>query len=428
MASIKVKNSYSQIIGLKTSEFKSLRRELSYVDNPSSAYYAGGWKSRKYLLDKNGFFPTGLLSRVQKLTNANLIDLRIIPTPQNLFRNRPYPFKLYDSQMAATIAALTCGRGGIVMPTGTGKSMVIANMILAHQVKTLVIVPTLEIKKQLQNTMDLLFEDTKNIQIRNIDSSDLETMTDFDMLIIDECHHAAAKTYQNLNKKAWTKIYHRFFLTATFFRNQDNEQLLFEGIAGEEIYRLTYKEAVKQKQIVLIEAYYIDLPKQENDCYTYREVYDRFVVNHDLRNSEIREIIASLRSCKKSSLTLVKEIEHGKNIVEDTITKFVHGQDDESRQYIAAFNKRELVDLVGTTGVLGEGIDTRPAEYIIIAGLGKAKSAFMQQIGRGVRNYPGKESCKVILFRDTSHKFLLRHFNMQVKILREEYGVEVEKL
>ena len=107
---------------------------------------------------------------------------------------------------------------------------------------------------------------------------------------------------------------------------------------------------------------------------------------------------------------------------------FANGQVEETRYYITLFNEKELPCLIGTTGILGEGVDTKPCEYVIVAGLGKAKSAFMQQIGRGVRVYPGKESCKIVIFRDTSHKFTLRHYREQCKVLKEEFGIVPLKL
>jgi superfamily II DNA or RNA helicase len=102
---------------------------------------------------------------------------------------------------------------------------------------------------------------------------------------------------------------------------------------------------------------------------------------------------------------------------------FANGQDEESRDFIRQFNSGGIKALIGTTGVLGEGVDTKPCEIVIIACLGKAKSAFMQQVGRAVRTYPGKESAKVVIIKDASHKFLSRHYAAQVAILKEEYGV-----
>lgn len=426
MITITINNSYSQIEGLKTDEFRALRKVLSYTSDPKAAYFSRGFAFRKYLIDKKGFFPTGLLHIVYSQLKGHIetIDNRIRPLNRAAIEfSSLTPYRAQDRAVESALQAL---RGGIIMPTGTGKSLVIAMIAAQLGVKTLVIVPTLEIKKQLSADMGKygLF----NISIMNIDNPKLKNMTDFDCLIIDECHHAAAKTYQNLNKTAWRGIYYRFFMTATFFRNQQNEQLLFEGIAGKPIFQLTQKEAIKEGYIVPIEAYYVDLPKQPTEAYTWREVYSELVVHNDFRNSVIVGHLEALKLRDKFTLCLVKEIAHGKILSEATGVPFVSGQDEESRQYIELFKRGEIKQLIGTTGVLGEGIDTKPAEYIIIAALGKAKSAFMQQIGRGVRKYLGKTSAKVILFRDTNHKFLLRHFKEQVKILLEEYGVKVQKL
>lgn len=231
-----------------------------------------------------------------------------------------------------------------------------------------------------------------------------------------------------MNKTAWTKIYYRFFLTATFFRNQENEHLLFEGIAGQEIYRLSQKEATDKGYIVPIEAYYVDLPKQSVEGYSWREVYSETVINNHYRNGTIAGMLDGLQAQDKFCLCLVKEIAHGNILSELSGVPFANGKDETSREYIKQFNEGKIRQLIGTTGILAEGVDTKPCEYVIIAGLGKAKSAFMQAIGRSVRRYPGKESAKVIIFKDRSHKFSLRHFNEQKKILLTEYGINVLKL
>lgn len=429
MVILEVGNSYSQVKGLKIPEFRALREALSYTEDPKSAYFSGGYVKTKYLLDKKGFFPTGLLKRVLSCLNESLIkyaliDKRVRPSVKPAFKKLP-GVKLYPAQRQAVAAALAKERGIVSMPTGSGKSIVIAYIAAALKVKTLIVVPTLEIKRQLLETIEKLIPDNSLITILNIDSSSLKDEHKYDCLIIDECHHTAAKTYQKLNKSVWGGIYWRFYFTATPFRNQEHEELLFEGIAGEVIYKLTYKDAVRDGYIVPIEAYYIDLPKQKTGAYTWQEVYSELVVNNTHRNGVINGLLNSLHSADISALCLVKEIRHGENL---TWHAFAHGQDETSRELIQDFNSGGIKVLVGTTGILGEGVDTKPAEYIIIAGLGKAKSAFQQQCGRGVRKYPGKESCKIILFRDASHKFLLRHFKEQCKILKDEYGVTPIKL
>jgi superfamily II DNA or RNA helicase len=245
---------------------------------------------------------------------------------------------------------------------------------------------------------------------------------------LDEAHHAAAKTYRQLNKTAWAGIYHRFYLTATPFRTQPEESILFESIAGQVIYELTYASAVAQGLIVPVEAYYIEVPKVKNDYYTWAEVYSNLVVKNDIRNEMIALTLARLNAANLSTLCLVKEVAHGAKIEALTALAFANGKDDDTRSYIKDFNSGEIKSLIGTEGLLGEGVDSRPCEYVIVAGLGKARGAFMQKVGRAVRTYPGKDSAKVIIIKDLSHRFTARHFREQCKILKEYYGITPTKL
>lgn len=415
-------NSYSQLIGLTSHQHKELQKELSYVVGGSSAYFSGFGVRRKSLLDKKGFFPSGLLSRIQNWidTGKGGLDIKVIDNRLKIPKPWPTaPKDAYEWQRAALVMADRYERGIISAPTGTGKSRVMGMIAKSFNLKTLVVVPSLEIKKQLQETA---FKGMPHVIVENIASTALNRLTDFDVLILDEAHHAASKTYYKLNKTAWKGIYYRFCFTATPFRNDTEETLLFESIAGRVIYKLDYKTAIKEKYIVPVEAYYIDLLKQETDAFTYQQVYSELVVNNFTRNLLISSTLLKLDGNNKKTLCLVKEVAHGKALAELTGLPFVHGQDEDSRRYIQMFNDGEINTLIGTTGVIGEGVDTKPCEYVIIATPGKAKSQFMQQVGRAVRNYPDKESAKIILFRDSSHKYLLKHYNAQKAILKEEYG------
>lgn len=426
MIVLEIDNSYSQIKGLKTDEFRAFRKILSYESDPQAAYFSGGLRRRKYLIDSKGWFPTGLASRVVDFCLATKLDLNIVDkrmkpkiNPVNVVR---IP-KAYPDQIRAKHMAMQSERGTISMPTGTGKSRVIQMIAETFNVKTLVVVPNLGILSQLEATL----EDLPNVTVLNIDSPKLKKLKDFDCLIIDEAHHVAAKTYQELNKNVWNGIYYRFFLTATPFRNQESEMLLFEAIAGDLIYQLSYEDAVYKGYIVPVEAFYVNVPKQPCNGYTWNEVYSELVVRNDVRNQMIAYLSLKLQSEDKSTLILVKEIAHGNILSKMTGIEFANGVDG-STDLIAAFNSGAIKALIATEGIMAEGIDSKPAEYIIIAGLGKAKSSFQQKVGRGVRRYPGKDSCKVILFQDKSHKFCSRHFKAQCDILKVEYNVTPIKL
>lgn len=425
LITIIVGNSYSTIKGLSPVQEKALRDELSFVVGGSSAHFSGFGIKRRTLLSKRGDFPSGLMSRVEGwLTKRKLHRAMSYNSPDNERKAGKYYETGYQWQIDALESAYDNYRGAIRAPTGTGKSRAMGMIAESFGLKTLWVVPSLEIKKQTITSWGHL----KNVMITNIDDPKLEKLTDFDMLLIDECHGAAAKRYHRLNKTAWTGIFYRYAFSATTFRNDPEETLLYESIAGQEIYSLSYADAVASKYIVPIEAYFIETKKQMSDAYTYRQVYNELVVNNTARNTDIAKLLTSLHSSGKSTLCLVKEVAHGNILSEMTGLPFINGADDDSRKYIKRFNEGALKVCISTEGIMGEGVDTKPCEYVVVAGGGKAKSGFMQLCGRAVRNYPGKETAKVILVKDKSHKFLLRHYNAQVKIMKEEYGAIPVKL
>lgn len=444
MITITVNNSYSQVIGLTVEQLKGLRQVLSYSLDPQAAYFANKmWNNRVHLIDKKGNFPTGLynkawsyLAGLRPQTQIITRDNRVKPINQvSITLKRPVP-KPYPEQQEAVVKALTSNFGTISACTGLGKSLIALYIVQTFKLKTLIVVPNLQLKQQLIELFTHYFKDLTNITIENIDSSKLQKANNYDMLIVDEAHHSAAATYRKLNRKYWNNIYHRFFLTATPFRSNPEEKILLESIAGELIYEIPYKLAVSKGYVVPVEAYYIEVPRSNPKGYTWAEVYSELVVSHKHRNKLITTFLANLTKSKASTLCIVKEIKHGHALVDlfadlfaDVPTPpFIKGENEDNNEVITRFNSKASSCLVGTSGVIGEGVDTKPCEFVIIAGLGKAKGQFMQQVGRCVRTYPGKTSGKVIIFKDLSHKFTRNHFNEQIKILKDEYGVIPKKL
>jgi superfamily II DNA or RNA helicase len=438
---VKVGNSQSQVIGADAKTFAKLRNALSYTPTANKSYFSGkAYNQKRYLLDKRGVFPTGLLYLVKRtLRDLNLssrvLESRVRPSPHPtpLFVVK-LPCTPYPEQKAAAEACAHFGRGIVVAPTGVGKSLIVALIIARLQVRTLIVVPSLTLRHQLTESLRSIFGKSKvgrlgsPIAVENVDALDYNKgLKGYDCVVVDEFHHSGAATYQKLNKKAWGGVYYKFGLTATPFRSNENERLLLESVLSKVIFRVTYTTAVEKGYIVPVEAYYVDLPKQECKGDTWPAVYSELVVNNQHRNRILADMLRNLAGANISTLCLVKEIKHGKTLQVASGLPFANGEDGEARSRIETFNKGAR-GLIGTSGVLGEGVDTKPCEYVLLAGGGKSKNQFMQQVGRAVRRYPGKESAKVILFRDPSNKWLLTHFKEQVKFLKEEYGIVPTKL
>lgn len=442
---LRIGNSECVINGLSDKQFKELRQRMSYKIDSQASYFSQDHRGGvRYLLAKRGQFPTGLLYIAEDyLKTKGLVasrnDNRTKPAPQAGFPEPRLPLPPYTWQKAAAEACRKAGRGIVTAPTGTGKSVAAALIIGELKVNTLVVVPSIELKKQLTASLAAYFPKTgmvgglgHPIGVVNVDALDPELDINaaygYHCVIIDEFHHSGAATYRLLNKKAWKGVYHKIGLTATPFRSNENERLLLESVLSKVIYRLRYDEAVRKKYIVPVEAYYYELPKRPVEGYTWAQVYKELVVDNEPRNALIVDLLHQLADVGAPTLCLVKEIKHGENLIGNTKVKFIKGENPDNREKILEFNLGQNILLVATTGVMGEGVDTKPCEYVIIAGLGKSKNQFMQQCGRGVRRHKDKESCKVILFLDRSHKWTAAHFKAQVKVLREEYGVVPVKL
>lgn len=441
MNSIKlfIDNSECRIEGLNIQQHDALKELLSYETEPQLNYHTRKYfKTQKFLIDKHGKFPTGLLYLVDSFLAQNGIiamrrDFRKKPQSGTLFKLNlslsPYP-----EQVAAAKTCKEHSRGIVVAPTGVGKSLIASLIINELQVRTLVVVPSLELKRQLSKSLAEAFGSSivgegLPIWVENVDALDTKTcITGYDCVIIDEFHHSGAATYRKLNKKAWSKVYFKIGLTATPHRSRDTERLLLESVLSKVIYRIDYQTAVRKDYIVPMEAYHYELPKTPYEGYTWAEVYKELVVNNSSRNGIISSLMRSLIEAKIPTLCLVKEISHGEVISELSGAPFANGLNEDTPNLIKAFNRGKIPCLIGTTGILGEGVDTKPAEFIIVAGLGKSRNSLMQQFGRGFRKYPNKGSCKVILFHDRSHKWTKEHFKTQVKILLEEYNIESVRL
>ena len=378
---VTIGNSVCRLEGFTSSQFHVLRKKMSYTIGSNAAYFSGNRVRERYLLSARGEFPTGLLYLVQDWeresdTSVEYEDTRIKPKPrEGLFTLSPGKVP-YPEQQRAAEAAEIHSRGIITAPTGAGKSLIATLIVNRLQVPTLIVVPTLELKRQLTESMVEAFGVDRvgplgsPLAIENVDAlSPKKPLKGYDAVIIDEFHRAGSKTYRMLNARCWNDVYFKLGLTATPFRSSEDERLLLEGVLSQVIYRLDYHHAVSRGYIVPLEAYYVEVPKTVTNATTWAGVYDALVVKNSTRNGIIQRLVQTLTAAGKATLTLVKKIEHGNRLG----GPFANGQGDSDPDLIRRFSNRngDVLSLTATTGVCGEGVDTRAAEYVIIAGLGE---------------------------------------------------------
>lgn len=453
MPKITIGNSISNVSDISREVYNAVREKLSIKPNPQQFYYVKDKRflPKKYLVDKHGNFPTGLCELVWDLlkvhygqdSNILVKDNRYVPHSIPDFPILHLPFTPYEFQTEAASRALLNVRGIIQSPTGTGKSAIMALIIAQVRVRTLVVVPSLELRNQAILGLKMAFgegyvgkvDDNTLIMVEHVQGLDpKKVIPEVGCVIIDEFHHAASKSYQQLNKYAWNDIYYRIGLTATPFRRNEDENILLQGILADIIYIHSYSKAIKGKHILPIEGCYYSLPKipirGRKDH--WGSVYSELIVNREDRNNLICNISDALIACTSENnvLILVLTINHGE-LLQALFKKkfnlevpFANGVDKNSPTIIRDFSNGD-VRLIIATNIVGEGVDTRACNVVILAGgSGKSKSRLMQNAGRTCRKFNKQVAGIVISFKDPSHKWMLDHHKMFCTTFKDEYSFE----
>ncbi len=160
------------------------------------------------------------------------------------FDPRPY------QQEALTAWQAEGSRGVVVLPTGSGKTLLGAQAIAETGLRTLVVVPTIDLlgqwRRALSRALTLSEErigivgggerSIEPITIITYDSAALHprVLNQFGLLIFDECHHLPAPSYRQIAEGAFTPL--RLGLSATPER-ADQEHRALDVLIGLEVYR-----------------------------------------------------------------------------------------------------------------------------------------------------------------------------------------------
>ncbi len=446
-----INNSHTSIHDLDEEFEEELSNLLSYPIPGAHFTNLPWYLKRKFLLKKKGgvlTLPTGLLTIVFDFFKEHKIiydtkDNRKAPASYGSLRifNKTQS-KLRPYQEAIVERCLTSQRGVVEAATGTGKTRIIIELVKRFCLTTLIIVPSTQILYQFYELLVATFgkkvvgrigdgksEYKAQITIANIQA--LEKVPDSfwqrqDVLIIDEFHHSAAETYQQLNNKKFLNIYHRFGFTGTNFRN-DGTDLALQGVLSDVLYTYNAIDAINDGYLCSpIFCFYDVHHNALVSSATWKEEYDRCIINNDSFDLSVSSLASKLIKQGLPTIVFVKEIDHGQkltNLIPGSV--FINGEQSSqhNKQALEDFNEGKVMCIVGTS-VIGEGVDTVKAACGIMAGGGKARSEVIQKIGRLLRPHPDKKFAMVIDFMHRDTKWCLRHSKLREKVYKE-YGCDI---
>lgn len=310
--------------------------------------------------------------------------------------------------------------------TGVGKTITAATDAKTVGGRTLFLVNALKLASQAKETFAKVWPEaslgeytgsqkdmTQTVIFATVQSisKDLEKFspTDFDYLIVDECHHAAANTYQ----KIFTYFHPKFILglTATPERSDGEDMLeLFQNVA----HKMDLKTAVERGVLVPIRCIRVKTNIDLTDVringikYNSQDLESKLFIPE--RNQLIVDTYLKYVNGKKTVI-FCASVDHAAEIAKllrDSGVKAeaVSGRDRvEAREKILKDYETGSTNVLCACDLLNEGWDSPHTTVLFMARPTMSKTIYLQQLGRGTRRCPGKEDLLVVDFVDNANMF-----------------------
>lgn len=227
----------------------------------------------------------------------------------------------------------------------------------------------------------------------------------FRHVIVDECHHVPAKTYQDVVPHLKPDLL--VGLTATPERT-DGKSLLpdFDGHVAAE---LRLWNALDGQLLVPFEYFGladgVDLrrvkwTRKGYDAEDLAQLYTGNTARADLVRRQLHQRVADVRRIR--ALGFCVSIEHAefmaKRFTESGIPSIaVYGSSTKRDDARRMLQERE-VNVIFTCDLYNEGVDMPWVDTLLLLRPTQSSTLFLQQLGRGLRHYSGKESCLVLDF------------------------------
>lgn len=260
--------------------------------------------------------------------------------------------------------------------------------------------------KQLDS--DFIFS-TNTTMAKNLE---LFNKYEFDYIVIDEVHHAVADSYVKIIEY----FNSQFLLGLTATPERMDNKSVFELFEKNVPYELRLREALESKLIVPFKYYGIS-----DTLVDYSETDLKKLIKNIADNVHvdfIKEKIEMYRQPGKlKAIGFCRTIEHAKLMSEKMNelgyhTSYLIGRNDTGER-LKAFNDLQedtnILEIIFTVDLLNEGVDIPAINMVLFLRPTESSTVFIQQLGRGLRKYKGKEYLTVL-------DFIGNNYNRSVQI------------
>lgn len=238
-----------------------------------------------------------------------------------------------------------------------------------------------------------------------------EKLNTYGMVIMDECHHAASVTAQEILKKVNAKYV--YGVSATPMRS-DSLEKINEMLLGPIRHKYTAKERTEEQGIE-----YLVIPRYTRVINTAENKKDinaayALISAHTARNEQIIEDVQECVSRGRTPVILTRYKEQAKTLYEKVKQSAQHvfllygdnsdKENEKIRKELMEVPAEETMILVATGQKVGEGFDCPRLDTLMLAAPVSYQGRLEQYVGRLSRNYEGKTQVIVYDYID-SHIF-----------------------
>lgn len=398
--------------------------------------------------------PRGLEDGLVKLTRAQIVDKT---NTGHILRSK-FKGNLRSDQQSAFDALKNETTGIISARTGFGKTILGIALVADRKVSTLILVHTTQLAEQwntaLEQFLDIknepfleytpkgrikkkpkigLMYDQKFKRSGNVDVATFQSLvkrkdldailSDYGMVIIDEAHHVAAKTYEHLIEKIPAKYIYGF--SATVKRSDGLEKITYMRIGDIRFETAKTDEKYLNSVNYVLHSRFTSMNEFGNEALdnTINENYE-LIVNSKERNEQIVDDIKQNYHDKRHIIVLTERLNHIDRLIELLEHEKIPYYELSGRQ--KGKNNKSIIENIKTdTGAYvilatgkyaGEGFDVPSIDTLLLTMPISWSGRLQQYIGRMNRNLDTKPELRVYDYVDYAIPMFNKMYQKRLKV------------
>lgn len=349
---------------------------------------------------------------------------------------RPYQQEAIDAVLTARRAG--CRRMVVCLPTGSGKTVVFAQLARMARKQVLVLAHREELLAQARDKLQAALGGAAQVaieqgalrapadarilvcSIRSLHEQRLLRVIqgrDIGLVLYDECHHAVADDNRRVLRQLgcfdrdWQGTLLGF--TAT---TQRADGIPLGDVFDRIVYHKGLSEMIEAGWLAPLRGYRVataaDLRSVTAGASDFRDDELAEAVDIEDRNALVARSIQELARDRRTVAFCVT-VRHAYHLAEalrilGVRAGVVHGElPADKRAEVLRLFREEQIQVLANVGVLTEGFDDPGVSCIAMARPTRSDGLYAQCVGRGTRLHPGKKDCLVLDFVDLSELSLV---------------------